>query len=228
MRNWLQRFKQLNWLNYLIELIIVFLGISIAFYVNQKAAQRKSLEMEKFYLTNIMNDLVEDENETDFIIQLIDGEISGISKLLEKIGNEDKNLMDSIVFPTMKLSYTSNYHPEVSTFEALIQGGEALKISNLKLRERLSGYYAYYATLVDRHNDFKEVKKNKLFPFLTQHYNMSMKKVINEQSFHSDQLQNILFELLKYAHAKKNSYQKVLQNSKDLQTIVEAELNARN
>ncbi len=224
MRKIFQNIKELNWINYLIELFIVFFGISLAFYVNKQADIRKSLQKEKFYLTNIKNDLMEDEAEIHTIIDLINEELKTIQNLGNHIRDKNPDLLDSIVNPAVKLSYTSNYHPDLQTYQSLTQNGEVLKISNIQLRNRLDAYYSYYETLSARHDDFSAVKKNKLFPFLSIHYNFYKKEVIDKQSFYSDQLQNIIFELFKYSIAKKNTYQKILKENVNLKKEVEIEL----
>ncbi len=224
MQKFFFKFRSQNWINYFIELIIVFLGVSLAFYMNKRAEVSKFLEQEKFYLANILDDLSEDDVEIPFIIDQIDEELKKIKNIGDRIKERSPALLDSVVNPAVKLSYTSNYHPEIQTFQTLTQSGEALKITNFELRDALAGYYSYFETLEARHQDFNAVKTEKLFPFLTEHYNFYQTKTINSAPFYGDQLQNILFELFKYAIAKKNSYEKTLQRLKRLKLEVEREL----
>ena len=60
--------KKINWLNHGIELMVVIIGISIAFMLNNWRDSRKAREQEREYLENILEDLEDDIYQFNFVM----------------------------------------------------------------------------------------------------------------------------------------------------------------
>ena len=54
--------KRINWLDHIANLLVVVLGISIAFYLDQYSSEKRAQTQEKEYLEGLAADL----DESDF------------------------------------------------------------------------------------------------------------------------------------------------------------------
>lgn len=225
MKKFFKRLYELNWLNYLIELIIVFLGITIAFYFNQRAETKKIAELEKTYLELIANELSADSLEHHQIIKYFTKNVEEIAKNRKLIQLDVDQINDSLYISINRLSGTTNYHPDFQTYHSIAQNGEILKISNLALRKEIAQYYAYYNTLEERHNKVNTARREKLFPFIANHYNLYEKKVLNKNAYRSDELLNILYEIRDLEIQRIYGYKKALEMSGNLKNLIVSELN---
>lgn len=52
--------EKINWKNYFIELIVVFIGITAAFLLNNWREDYESDELESKYINSIKNDVIQD------------------------------------------------------------------------------------------------------------------------------------------------------------------------
>lgn len=224
MKKFLARLQQIDWLNYFIEFIIVFLGITIAFYINQRADEQKSLALEKTYLQMIHEDLLVDSVENLQIIDFFEQGIASLKKTSRLIGSGQSEDIDSIAYRVSKLTEPVNYHPDVQTYHSLVENGEILLISNLDLRRRMAQYYAYYETLDARHEEVNTLKRQKLFAFVSKHYDWTTKKIINPSAFLSIELKNILYDIHTKEIQRIHAYRKASKLADGLRTNISEEL----
>lgn len=214
------KLAQLNWLNYLLEFIIVFLGITIAFYINQRAEAQKVRSQEDTYLDMIVADLEKDSVDHNYIIQFYRNRLWPLEIANHLLENSNAENVDSIILYSLSLVQTSNYHPDVKTYHSLVENGEILKIEDLELRRRMADYYAYFNMLEDRHDEAKNAKKSELKQFLNQYYDFWSNQTVNQDAFLSLELKNILHDVRAYEIDRIKAYEKALRKSVDLKAHI--------
>lgn len=224
MKKLLARLQQINWLNYFIEFIIVFLGITIAFYINQRADEQKSLALEKTYLEMIHEDLIVDSVESLQIIAFFEQGISNLKKTSQLISKGKPEDIDSIAYLVSKLTEPVNYHPDMQTYYSLIENGEILLIADLGLRRDMAKYYAYYETLGARHEAVNALKRQKLFTYVSKHYDWTKKKIIIPSAFLNVELKNILYDIHSKEIQRIHAYRKASQIADALRANIRQEL----
>ena len=57
-----------NWKYYIIELLVVFVGVTAGFLLNAWRQENAELKLEQKYLNSFYNDLTSDENSLDSLI----------------------------------------------------------------------------------------------------------------------------------------------------------------
>jgi hypothetical protein len=217
------KLKKLDWLNYFFELTIVFLGISLAFYINKNAEINTTKKIEKEYLYAIKNDLLDDIKKDPLTIVYFKNELADFITVRDLIVQNKTQHIDTISKICLQLSKETKYHPIINTYQLLINNGEILKITDLKLKKQLAQYYAYKNNLNIHHEDVNRVRKEELSPLISDNYNMYKKFVLNESEFFGDKIQNVLYRLRETLVNRILAYDKALKMCNEL--IIEIERN---
>ena len=77
----------INWKNHLVELLVVFIGLTAAFGLNNWRDKIADAELEKRYLESIEIDLESDMTQLDQLIKVVEKNLSAIQKLDSLIEN---------------------------------------------------------------------------------------------------------------------------------------------
>jgi len=132
--------KRGKWVEYLAELLVVIVGITMAFGIENYAANRKEKAEELLHLKGIANDLRTDlnalneyrdynQNTLDFVIRF--------NQLVRE--NETQN--DSMNWLLMRTGWISNHDPRDISYQSLRSSGGLDKITNFKLRNEVVYHY---------------------------------------------------------------------------------------
>lgn len=223
-KNSFSKLKKIDGVHYLLELIIVFIGVSLAFFINQKEQDKELKLQEKEYLMSIKNDLEIDINAHGVTIAYLKEEIERFVIARDLIIEKQTQYIDSIASISTKLSETTKYHPRVSTFQLLTDNGDLIKIKNVKLKTQIATYYAYLKNLSKHHQEVNTVKEEELKPYLNQSYNWFKKEVVNDDAYFDIKMLNILYHLRTTLVNRIVAYNKALEMCKELNEQLDKEL----
>ncbi len=88
--------KNLNWRNYFIELLIVIIGISVAFWLNNVAQENAEKKLETKFIQDLGSDLRSDSSTLSFNIKFNKEKAELLSKAVELMYADDvRNYSDS-------------------------------------------------------------------------------------------------------------------------------------
>ena len=105
------------WLDKLVDLLVVILGISIAFGINNWADGRKNERLEQTYLRGLQVDLSKDSIEMVYIIDNIDS-LGRSIKIMNNLYGDVKNA-DSIGYHLTYLGRERFFSSEDYTYRSL-------------------------------------------------------------------------------------------------------------
>lgn len=138
--------KSINW-NYAIgEIIIVIIGISIAFSLNRWAENAKDQKSRELYLQSLITDL---EGEAAHLQE----NIFAFSKKLEHIGQITPYLYgqqqgrDTMVWKIFALAEIIHFKPQDVTYKTLINSGDLGLFDDFELKKQLEDYYSSHESL---------------------------------------------------------------------------------
>ena len=129
-----------KWTGYLAELLVVIIGITIAFAIENYAANRKEKAEELLHLKGIANDLIADKGSFEEYTTY-NRETLTFAKRFNQLlqGRETKH--DSLNFLLMRMGWISSYDPRDIAYQSLKSSGGLDKISNFDLRNRIVYHY---------------------------------------------------------------------------------------
>ena len=151
--------KKINWLDHIANLIVVILGISIAFYLEGYKEDKGNKIQERKFLESMINNLQRDINALDTLaswnervskalIALSDVSVFAASKL------NDTTLAEYI----LTIQYNPAFTPQISTYESLKTSGKLELIEDFQLKNQIVELYEQtygssneYEVLTDEH-----------------------------------------------------------------------------
>jgi len=211
--------KDIKWLNHLIELVIVILGISIAFSINKYAESRKELKREVIFLESFLDEIEEDIPELDSTIIKIDHFKQSLEKLIAVIEGENQHIDSLKKYIGSGLYSIYVQDPNTTTFESLQSSGSLDIIQNFELRKEIIHYNRYIEGLdFIQEWDFKHHNEESL-QYLPHFINASKKDLLKDSKLHA--LAGIRLFLLETSISK---YTLVKEKGMALKTLIEEEL----
>ncbi len=133
--------KKINWKYAIGEIMIVIVGISIAFWLNNWKEDRRDVATHREYVNSLILDM---ENE----IELLEGnnlefqeKLELITKLTPHLGSGRPG-RDSVMYWVFSLPIQTQYVAQDDTYQTLLNSGDMRLFHDLSLRRRIVQYYA--------------------------------------------------------------------------------------
>ncbi len=137
-----------TWKYTLREIIIVIIGITIAFSMNKCADNLKDNKLKTQYLTNLKRDIEADKVQLEKNIETIDDKLRVCAEIIPKLNSDkdqDMQLMNNI-FTILKYE---NFSPKNITYKTLINSGDLKLIEDFNLKTAIQQHYANYVEMTD-------------------------------------------------------------------------------
>jgi hypothetical protein len=209
--------KKINWLDHIASLLVVILGISIAFYLESYKEQKANDGLEKKYLQSLIKDLETDITALD-TLQSINKLISNALVKLSDATTNPEAPRDSIAGFMLGIQYNPPFSAQKTTYESLKSSGQLELISNFELRNEIVELYEQYywgtseydISLLNHINDF-------LKPFYMSNVYYTGRFQVNEDFLDSNVFRNIIYSYRYLFQAKMNFYDQV--NEQTQQTL---------
>ncbi|MCP4456853.1 MAG: hypothetical protein GY816_02320, partial [Cytophagales bacterium] len=112
-----------NWKSHLIELFIVIVGVSIAFWLSQISQESRDEVVRKNYLSDIQSDLRNDIRMLDFAIDFNVKKVRGIDSVAGLFVKADDH-RDVIIDQITQLGNYTFFQPENFTYQSMIASGD--------------------------------------------------------------------------------------------------------
>ncbi len=206
------------------EIIIVIIGISIAFGLSNWGESRKEVLMGDEFVRTMINDLKSDSAAFVYQIANVEENISNVESFMDmcrRKGFEE----DSVQWYVGNFMNRNNWLINSNTYEILKSGGKLEIISDFDLRSDISFFYrirTYQTDVILELN--QEFVQNQMNPYLTTHSDFFISD-IPDNSFVKDlEFQNLLGRWRDLKEEKLSIYENTLEDIKALIPKLEAYL----
>lgn len=135
--------KKVNWLEHLASLLVVILGISIAFYLENYKEEKANSRLEEKYIQSLVQDLESDIAALD-TLQIINELISNALVKLSNASTDRSAPRDSITGFMLGIQYNPPFSPQKTTYESMKSSGQLELISDFELRNQIVELYEQY------------------------------------------------------------------------------------
>ena len=207
-----------KWPEYLLEIIVITVGILGAFALNNWNENNKEKESEKRFLLNLRSEIIENQMSLEYNIELHKNIYDHIVHFISLTGpdatNTDQTTFDSLVYSSLHLPSYDPVKGSISSSELDDLEADQLKALIAKWNIKVDDYHRAVEITYDLYYNF-------IYPELSQHYTMKTikgaensfdlkSKFVGEQI---DLLRNIEFEnhLTMRAINAKNIYARALE-----------------
>ncbi len=183
--------RAVPWLDKLVNLLVVILGISIAFGINNWADGRKDARKKQQYLVNLSNDLRVDS------LALVDHQ-RGLEKLRDVIDtlqsltyHQELSKADTIAKVFMKLGSVGFFTPEDYTYRALQQTGDFSLLSADSMQLAVAKLYDTYEKLQMQEDLYKTIQLDYVIPY-NFNYNYYTGEMLDPELYFQPKLSEVL------------------------------------
>ena len=130
-----------NWKNHFIELIVVVIGITIAFMMENWRQEEASREIEQKYLQSFRDDLQGDANTLDSVTVSIQNKIYLLRSFIGDIkkGEVKQDRAEEVISDMLS---NLSFFPKQATYESIKNSGGMNIISDYELKESIVSYYS--------------------------------------------------------------------------------------
>ncbi len=153
-----------NWRYALGEIVIVTIGISIAFGLNNWAAQRKDQHTKRQYLTNLAKDIEQDRIQLEGNVTKLEQQQKVLREMLPHL-NAILPGRDSLLHKLFRVSELIDFIPKDITYRSMINSGDFKVIDDFELKTAVETHYAEYEVLLKNYERFESFSKNYLADF---------------------------------------------------------------
>lgn len=217
--------KKINWNYTLGEILIVIIGISIAFSLNKCAENSQDKKLEKLYLENLKNDIETDKSNLEQNLELLKSKEKTLFNAF-KYFNPNFPKRDSLLTDSfMRVVKIVEFSPKSTTHQTLINSGDLKLISNFNLKTTIQEHYRTYDILQQDYDRMVNISKKYIADYFI--YNLDMDKYRKgERAFNDERLlKSIIQSMYGAIRLKSASTEKSIQSCKTILERLHNEVN---
>jgi hypothetical protein len=216
-------------IQYIFEIIVIFLGISISFWFDEWRSDKKDKEMERKHLTDLRDNLQQDTMLLSFQIGIGDRFINSSRKLATF--KNDIDILDSV---NIHIDNATSYlflQTNQTAYEEIKLTGHTSLITNDTLKKSILGYYTLaIPSCVEWANIDKNYTMSQIIPEMTNSFpvvpdgsNMvsSTQKI---KALKIQKLRNLLLNIVAYKQATRSVFGQTKSNAIKLLQKIDKEL----
>lgn len=131
---------KINWKYAVGEILIVIVGISVAFMLNNWAATSKENRLKMQYLENLRVDIEDEITHLNDNKSRLDQQVQTAKAMMPYLGR-DLPGRDTMIRKVFELAQLVNFIPNTTTYRTLTNSGDLSLIGDLDLRQHIEAHY---------------------------------------------------------------------------------------
>lgn len=141
------------------EILIVIIGISLAFAMNKWGEERSNKAQKEQYINNLKQDIAADKEQLEANLVTIKEKIIQADDVISILGNDvpNKNLRLRGVFSIANLT---NFTPKDYTHQTLVNSGDLKLMNDFELKTTIQKHYTDYKLILDAYKRQEIINKD--------------------------------------------------------------------
>ncbi len=203
--------NKINWLDHIANLLVVILGISIAFYLESYKEEKANALQEEKYMQSLIEDLSADINVIDTLNKWNIYMSNSLVKLTQAATGRSFE-EDSLVIYLLSSQYNPPFTPQLTTYESLKASGQMGLIDDFELRNQLVELYEQYYRGVRQYDEAIDQHLKGFFkPFYFKNVEFVGRNQVKKDFLRKPEFQNIMFAY-RYLFLAKSEFYKSVQD----------------
>jgi len=204
--------SKINWINHLIELLVVIIGISIAFSLNNWRERAKTSNLEIKYLKSFQNDLKSDLHRLTEVIPANEQKLQRIKDNIFEYDVPEKWVMDSVTAVITDMLIINTFVRKKSTYESIKNSGNLNIISNYSLQTELIDYYTLFGQLAETERIYDSWLNQFIIPFVQENMDILKQKIMRPEAVLSYRFKNLVAGYYALLGQNNDIYQQVMES----------------
>lgn len=218
--------RKINGWHYTLEVLVVFIGVTAGFLLNNWREENVEKKLEAKYLNSFYKDVQNNESQIDTLVtssQLKADKLISILKATELVNKPlTEELAREIVTEIIYIEWLSATN---DTYQDIINSGNLNLISNYQLKEKISSYYTFLNEIKNVEHYYQKHMDSYGFPVLYKTVNLLTQEFINKESYQTLEFTNMYLGVISLIQQNNNSYRKALDKNRELQEALRHALN---
>ncbi len=209
----------IDWKSKLIDLVIVIIGITIAFQLNNFNESNKSNAQERDYLKSFYEENRDNELALSLALKFAlktKNDIDTLKQILLSKNYED----DRIKNLSASMMALSDFHPSLVTMESITESGEFKLISDLEYREKLIDTYNSYQTTSQLESILSDYVNEYVTPFFFSNIRFRDFTSLHNNFIKNPKFENIVIGYDALLTQKLKGYEENLEKLKGLNQLL--------
>ena len=206
------------------EILLVMIGISLAFQLNNWNDNRIRNNNEKTYYKNIKDQIAGDRNLIQKQIHFNDRYLEEFDYANEIIEANDRSKLDTLGKIMRNLTQYSDFDRQGNIYETLVNSGEIKILRNLDIVNGLRYLEEKYLYINRMENIHYDVILNHVIIFINPIINLSQAEIQDVESTYSFEFQNLIVSVLQVMEEKNQVYHDGLEQIEHINALIDAEL----
>jgi hypothetical protein len=208
---------KIKWTYYFIELLVVFIGVTAGFLLNNWREETSELKLEKKYLESFYNDALTDAEDLDSLIFRSQKKADTMIGILRKSALVGESLNEELAKELVReIMFIEWFTPVNDTYDDIINSGNLNLISNYQLKEKISSYYSFLNQVANVEQYYNKHMDNYGFPMLYKSYHLLNQEFINKESYQSLEFTNMYLGVLALLQQNIKVYREALEKNMEL------------
>ncbi len=205
-------FANYNWGKLGLELLVVFLGMTAGFFLNNWREKEKEKIIEQKYLKSFVKDL---DDNIDQLTKLIEADSIWISKARpDIIAFQSKSLVrDSTSSVVKKMLVFNRMESPSGTYEDIANSGNLNLIRNFELKTQIVDFYMSVKGVEFLDNHFYNYFNDVALPFVFAEYSVLTNEFKDPNIYESMEFSNIFAGYFSYVGQRYLAYKDLLEKS---------------
>ncbi len=211
--------KKRSWTYYFLELLVVFIGVTAGFLLNNWREDNAELRLEKKYLESFYADVKADAFDLDSLIYRSQKKADTMIGILRKSALIGEPLSEDLAKTLVKeMMYLEWFTPANDTYEDIKNSGNLNLISNYKLKEKISSYYSFQNQVASVEQYYIKHMDAYVFPVLYKTYHLLNHEFISQDSYQSLEFTNMFLGALALLQQNIKIYNEALEKNKEFKS----------
>jgi len=209
--------RKINWAYYIVELLVVFIGVTAGFVLNNWREDKAEIRLEQKYISSFYNDIVSDETTLDSLVFRTQKKVDNLMDVLKKTEIIKEPLNEDLAKLIVKeVIYFAWFSPTNDTYDDIINSGNLNLISDYELKEKISSYYSFLIEVKNVEQYYKDHFKDYGFPILYKNYHLFKQEFINDQCYKSLEFTNMFLAGMALYQQNLKMYKQALEINLEL------------
>lgn len=211
--------QKISWSYYILELFVVFIGVSASFVLMNISDRNSEKEMEMKYLEGFKTDIQENIARLEDQISDDSTWISDNNYAVRDI-LDNKMSYDSACSLIKRMSSFSKFEQQNTTYLNVINSGSLGLIQDYNLRHEIISYYKDLDDSELLEEYFHGHNQRNFIPFMIKHFNMFTSQLTDREIYHGNDFKNLFGIHYSFTQQRLVNHKELLGQSKEVLDLV--------